>query len=62
MLFGLLLVYHADTNALAKHWHGLFQRTTAYEDGPAFVTQCPISPSASYQYVIPTLDQAGTHW
>ncbi|KAG8791727.1 hypothetical protein FRC12_008259 [Ceratobasidium sp. 428] len=44
------------------HWHGLFQRTTAYEDGPAFVTQCPIAPAKSYQYVIPTLDQAGTHW
>ncbi|KAG9123104.1 hypothetical protein FRC07_000226 [Ceratobasidium sp. 392] len=44
------------------HWHGLFQRTTAYEDGPAFVTQCPISPAKSYQYVIPTVDQAGTHW
>ncbi|KAB5593772.1 Laccase [Ceratobasidium theobromae] len=44
------------------HWHGLFQRTTAYEDGPAFVTQCPISPASSYQYVIPTVDQAGTHW
>ncbi|KAG9076158.1 hypothetical protein FS749_012095 [Ceratobasidium sp. UAMH 11750] len=44
------------------HWHGLYQRTTAYEDGPAFVTQCPIAPAASYQYVIPTLDQAGTHW
>ncbi|KAG8791728.1 hypothetical protein FRC12_008260 [Ceratobasidium sp. 428] len=44
------------------HWHGLYQRTTAYEDGPAFVTQCPIAPGASYQYVIPLLDQAGTHW
>ncbi|QRV98312.1 Multicopper oxidase [Ceratobasidium sp. AG-Ba] len=44
------------------HWHGLFQRTTAYEDGPAFVTQCPISPGYSYQYVIPTFNQAGTHW
>ncbi|KAG8698417.1 hypothetical protein FRC09_007244, partial [Ceratobasidium sp. 395] len=44
------------------HWHGLFQRTTAYEDGPAFVTQCPIAPAKSYQYVIPTVDQAGTHW
>ncbi|KAG8736454.1 hypothetical protein FRC10_009310 [Ceratobasidium sp. 414] len=44
------------------HWHGLFQRTTAYEDGPAFVTQCPISPASTYQYVIPTVDQAGTHW
>ncbi|CAE6497343.1 unnamed protein product [Rhizoctonia solani] len=44
------------------HWHGLFQQTTAYEDGPAFVTQCPIAPNATYQYVIPLRDQTGTHW
>ncbi|CAE6492618.1 unnamed protein product [Rhizoctonia solani] len=44
------------------HWHGLFQSTTAYEDGPAFVTQCPIAPNTTYQYVIPLRDQTGTHW
>ncbi|QRW12868.1 Multicopper oxidase [Ceratobasidium sp. AG-Ba] len=44
------------------HWHGLFQTNYCIEDGPAFVTQCPISPGYSYQYVIPTFNQAGTHW
>ncbi|QRV98313.1 Multicopper oxidase [Ceratobasidium sp. AG-Ba] len=48
--------------SVSIHWHGLFQSTTAYEDGPAFVTQCPIAPGHSYEYVIPTRDQAGTHW
>ncbi|KAG8735837.1 laccase [Ceratobasidium sp. 414] len=38
--------------ATTIHWHGLFQTGTASEDGPAFVTQCPIShklgPSGKY--------------
>nr|DAA04522.1 TPA_exp: laccase 17 [Coprinopsis cinerea okayama7\ len=46
----------------AIHWHGLFQRQTASEDGPAGVTQCPISPGHSYTYDIPLNGQAGTHW
>ncbi|KAG9125332.1 laccase [Ceratobasidium sp. 392] len=44
------------------HWHGLFQAGTAEEDGPAFVTQCPIAPQASYTYTMPLKDQAGTFW
>nr|DAA04521.1 TPA_exp: laccase 16 [Coprinopsis cinerea okayama7\ len=46
----------------AIHWHGLFQKKTASEDGPAGVTQCPISPGHSYTYDIPLNGQAGTHW
>ncbi|KAG8794750.1 laccase [Ceratobasidium sp. 428] len=46
----------------AVHWHGLFQAGTAEEDGPAFVTQCPIAPQASYTYTIPLKDQTGTFW
>ncbi|KAG2008141.1 laccase 3 [Coprinopsis cinerea AmutBmut pab1-1] len=45
----------------AIHWHGLFQKKTASEDGPAGVTQCPISPGHSYTYDIPLNGQAGTH-
>ncbi|CAE6472720.1 unnamed protein product [Rhizoctonia solani] len=44
------------------HWHGLFQSGTAAEDGPAFVTQCPISQFNSYTYEIPLHDQTGTFW
>ncbi|GAB1526701.1 ferroxidase, multicopper oxidase [Rhizoctonia solani] len=44
------------------HWHGLFQSGTAGEDGPAFVTQCPISQFNSYTYEIPLHDQTGTFW
>ncbi|KAG8723224.1 laccase [Ceratobasidium sp. 395] len=46
----------------AVHWHGLFQAGTAEEDGPAFVTQCPIAPQSSYTYTIPLREQAGTFW
>ncbi|KAG8692084.1 laccase, multicopper oxidase, benzenediol:oxygen oxidorectuctase, partial [Ceratobasidium sp. 394] len=43
--------------ATTIHWHGLFQASTAMEDGPAFVTQCPISQFNSYTYEIPLHDQ-----
>ena len=33
-----------------QHWHGLFQSHTNYDDGPAFVTQCPIVPQESFLY------------
>ncbi|CAE6464747.1 unnamed protein product [Rhizoctonia solani] len=48
--------------ATTIHWHGLFQATTADEDGPAFVTQCPISQNQSYTYEIPLGEQTGTFW
>ncbi|QRV94974.1 Multicopper oxidase [Ceratobasidium sp. AG-Ba] len=48
--------------ATTIHWHGLFQTGTASEDGPAFVTQCPISQFNSYVYNIPLGQQTGTFW
>ncbi|KAI0000121.1 laccase [Russula compacta] len=48
--------------ATSIHWHGLFQKTTAYADGPSFVTQCPIVPNESFQYQFSVPDQAGTFW
>ncbi|KAK7682850.1 Acyl-coenzyme A oxidase 2 [Cerrena zonata] len=44
------------------HWHGFFQKGTAWADGPAFVTQCPITPGDSFQYDFNVGDQAGTFW
>jgi iron transport multicopper oxidase len=44
------------------HWHGLFQHTTNYVDGPSFVTQCPIVPTNSFVYNFQALNQAGTFW
>ncbi|CUA69327.1 laccase, multicopper oxidase, benzenediol:oxygen oxidorectuctase [Rhizoctonia solani] len=37
-------------------------RRTAQEDGPAFVTQCPIPPQESYTYNMPLGEQTGTYW
>lgn len=44
------------------HWHGLFQARNAYNDGPSFVTQCPISPEHSYTYSLALGNQTGTYW
>ncbi|EEB90810.1 hypothetical protein MPER_10937, partial [Moniliophthora perniciosa FA553] len=45
-----------------KHWHGLLQKTTAWADGAAFVTQCPIIQGDSFLYNFDVPDQAGTFW
>ncbi|OCH84564.1 laccase 2 [Obba rivulosa] len=44
------------------HWHGLFQKGTAWADGPAFVSQCPIATGNSFLYDFSVPDQAGTFW
>ncbi|GJU50652.1 laccase-12-like protein [Tanacetum coccineum] len=44
------------------HWHGIRQRTTAWADGPEFITQCPIRPEASYTYKFTISGQEGTLW
>ncbi|KAJ6602828.1 laccase [Mycena vulgaris] len=44
------------------HWHGFFQARTSGMDGPSFVSQCPIAPSASFDYVFDTAGQSGNYW
>ncbi|CAE7217617.1 unnamed protein product [Rhizoctonia solani] len=48
--------------ATSIHWHGLHQYRNADDDGPAFVTQCPIIPEHSFTYTIPLGGQPGTYW
>ena len=36
--------------------------TTAWADGPEFITQCPIRPGASYTYRFTISGQEGTLW
>ena len=43
------------------HWHGMYQNGTNNMDGPAMVTQCPITPGESYTYDF-TVNQNGTYW
>ncbi|KAF7329657.1 Laccase I [Mycena kentingensis (nom. inval.)] len=44
------------------HWHGFFQAGMPWEDGPAFVTQCPITPQHAFNYNFKAPGQAGTFW
>ncbi|XP_034099549.2 uncharacterized protein LOC117564761 [Drosophila albomicans] len=43
------------------HWHGLHQKSTPYMDGVPHITQCPISPHATFRYSFPA-DNSGTHF
>ncbi|RWR81277.1 laccase-12 [Cinnamomum micranthum f. kanehirae] len=44
------------------HWHGIRQLRTAWADGPAYITQCPIRPGGRYTYRFTIEDQEGTLW
>ncbi|KAF9262014.1 Cu-oxidase-domain-containing protein [Marasmius fiardii PR-910] len=44
------------------HWHGLNQHGTNWADGVAFISQCPISPGGSFEYLFHAKNQAGTFW
>ncbi|KAI9067925.1 multicopper oxidase [Trametes sanguinea] len=48
--------------ATSIHWHGLFQHESNWADGPAFVTQCPVTTDNSFSYNFRVPDQAGTFW
>nr|UYM28067.1 laccase 3 [Trametes polyzona] len=56
------LVNETMLTATTIHWHGMFQHTTNWADGPAFVTQCPITTGNDFLYNFHVPDQAGTYW
>ncbi|XP_001357249.3 laccase-2 [Drosophila pseudoobscura] len=43
------------------HWHGLHQKDSPYMDGVPHITQCPITPHATFRYSFPA-DLSGTHF
>ncbi|KAK0454243.1 laccase LCC3-3 [Desarmillaria tabescens] len=51
-----------ELNNNMYHWHGLFQKGTAWADGPTFVNQCPIVTGDSFLYTFDSANQAGTFW
>ncbi|KAI2472102.1 putative multicopper oxidase [Annulohypoxylon bovei var. microspora] len=55
-------VQNSASNSTAIHWHGIFQNGTNWMDGAAGVTQCPISPGASFRYKFNVTGQAGTYF
>ncbi|KAK3102208.1 hypothetical protein FSP39_009609 [Pinctada imbricata] len=49
---------HTDSTSI--HFHGIHQRNSAWADGVAFITQCPILPGQYYTYSF-NLSQHGTY-
>ncbi|KAI3614454.1 laccase [Moniliophthora roreri] len=64
--FRLNVINRLNDNTMLQstsiHWHGFFQDRTAWADGPAFITQCPIAKGDSFLYQFRVPNQAGTFW
>ncbi|PIA54505.1 hypothetical protein AQUCO_00900806v1, partial [Aquilegia coerulea] len=59
------LIVHVNNKSpynMTIHWHGVFQMFSAWADGPAYVTQCPIVPGSSFTYRFNVTGQEGTLW
>ncbi|TFK19081.1 Cu-oxidase-domain-containing protein [Coprinopsis marcescibilis] len=51
---------HTD---IKKHWHGIFQQTTAWADGPDGVSQCPVAQfDKPFTYKFNAGREAGSFW
>ncbi|KAF6161001.1 hypothetical protein GIB67_007642 [Kingdonia uniflora] len=62
---GDTLIVHVHNHSpynMTIHWHGVFQLQSAWSDGPAYMTQCPILPGNSYTYNFTITTQEGTLW
>ncbi|GLJ16993.1 hypothetical protein SUGI_0293920 [Cryptomeria japonica] len=44
------------------HWHGVKQLKSCWADGPAYITQCPITPGNKFTYNFTITGQEGTLW
>ena len=49
------------SSTITLHFHGIHQKGTPYADGPAYVTNCPLGPLESQEYVFNAYP-AGTHF
>ncbi|GAB4856836.1 hypothetical protein Ancab_014754 [Ancistrocladus abbreviatus] len=59
------LIVHVINNSpydITIHWHGVFQLLSAWSDGPAYATQCPIQPGQTFTYRFNITNQEGTLW
>ena len=52
---------HLDSIGITIHWHGMFQRGSAYMDGVGFVSQSLIDAGSSFDYIFKA-EPSGTHW
>ncbi|KAJ0979529.1 hypothetical protein J5N97_015003 [Dioscorea zingiberensis] len=55
------VINHVQNN-ITLHWHGVRQLRSAWADGPAYITQCPIQTGHSYVYNYTIVGQRGTLW
>ncbi|XP_078150428.1 laccase-4-like [Carex rostrata] len=55
------VINHVPYN-ISLHWHGIRQLFSAWADGPAYITQCPIQSGQSYVYNFTIVGQRGTLW
>ncbi|KAL9247116.1 hypothetical protein vseg_020581 [Gypsophila vaccaria] len=56
----LIRVNNRVPNNITLHWHGIKQIRSAWADGPAYITQCPIQAGQSYVYNYTVVGQRGT--
>ncbi|KAK6942979.1 Multicopper oxidase, type 1 [Dillenia turbinata] len=56
------VVNHVPNTNVSIHWHGVRQLQSAWADGPAYITQCPIQTNQSYIYNFTIVGQRGTLW
>ena len=47
--------------SLSVHWHGIDQRGKQWQDGAAYITNCPLPYGSSFVSNL-TLSEAGTFW
>ncbi|KAF4964074.1 hypothetical protein FSARC_7976 [Fusarium sarcochroum] len=59
--FNITVINSMTKNGTSIHWHGIRQNQTMDMDGVNGVTQCPIAPGQSFNYVFKTT-QYGTSW
>lgn len=50
-----------ENETTSLHWHGILQTGSTMMDGPAYASQCPITPGSSFTYEF-NVDKAGTYW
>lgn len=58
----VVTVYNNAQYNATLHWHGVKQLRTAWADGPAYITQCPLQPGGKYTYRFTITEQEGTVW
>ncbi|XP_054781437.1 laccase-7-like [Prosopis cineraria] len=55
-------VFNGSPHNITLHWHGVFQISSQWADGPEYITQCPIRPGQWYTYKFTIIGQEGTLW